>query len=553
MQILGMIVKGIKNIYNKKMSNLTSRTVTAGDPQNNRLKDQLTHLISTLSRSPYLVFFLTVLPIMIIYLPALGIYLRTDDFEWLNESYSAWKHPLVFFKLIGGFFRPIVKLSYLLNYSLFGKAAVFYSIVTILIHISNLFLVYLLILKQTSKVFPAAAVAFFFGISSYYSEITLWAAARPDSLMLFFVLLLLLFISQEQFKSGWKSHAIILFLGLGAVGSKEAWVLFPFLVFFYLVLVKRLTLKNAFSRIWVFFFLLFLYFLFPLLKLQITGVQGIFNYSQINVKSMLVKTGFLIFKFIGLSNFYTGSVLQFSVAIASGLLIFLLVLIRKNWLALWGLLWVGCAMVQVLIINYLPSRYNYLPLLGFWIAVVAFLSAEMQYIFKLVNKAIVCLAVIVAILFYGVYHSVMLQWDIRDYHSNGLDHLQLVRMFEQINPKIPRHLPFFIVNMGQKKSVWEFSRSVRGQNKILFVRGDAFWQLIHPAQLANFCGNPFSEKATIVPKDQLASAIDREFTVLVFTNQGFVIANHLRKEIRDYFKKTETLPKRTWMLTYQPT
>jgi hypothetical protein len=37
-----MIAKGLKNIYNKKMSKLSSQTATAGNPQNNRLKGQLT-------------------------------------------------------------------------------------------------------------------------------------------------------------------------------------------------------------------------------------------------------------------------------------------------------------------------------------------------------------------------------------------------------------------------------------------------------------------------------------------------------------------------------
>jgi hypothetical protein len=47
-----MIAKGLKNIYNKKMSKLSSQTATAGNPQNNRLKGQLTCSIGALSCSP---------------------------------------------------------------------------------------------------------------------------------------------------------------------------------------------------------------------------------------------------------------------------------------------------------------------------------------------------------------------------------------------------------------------------------------------------------------------------------------------------------------------
>ena len=86
-----------------------------------------------IEKRPYIPGLLAALFVLFIYLPALDIYLIRDDFEWLNQSYEGWQNPSVLFELINNFFRPIVKLSYLLNYTFFKTRVPFYNLTTILL------------------------------------------------------------------------------------------------------------------------------------------------------------------------------------------------------------------------------------------------------------------------------------------------------------------------------------------------------------------------------------------------------------------------------------
>ena len=91
-------------------------------------------------KTRYLLGFLIIGMIAAAYFPALSIPLRGDDFEWLNSAYSGWREPASLLARINNFFRPVVKLSYLLDYSRAATRAPWYNITTLAIHLLNVWL-----------------------------------------------------------------------------------------------------------------------------------------------------------------------------------------------------------------------------------------------------------------------------------------------------------------------------------------------------------------------------------------------------------------------------
>ena len=200
--------------------------------------------------------------VFLLYVPALNNYLQGDDFEWLNSVYQGWQRPGQIFEKINNFFRPLVKFSYLLSYTFFGTRACGYNLFNVLLHIANLWLLFLLLLRLFGRTLPSVLAVMAFGASAYYSEVTLWAAGRPDSLMMLFILGSLLLLARHPFdRCGIPpgKHALLLALAIGALSAKESWVVMPFLALAFLWLVRAMPLKKAFRHTSGLFLILGLY------------------------------------------------------------------------------------------------------------------------------------------------------------------------------------------------------------------------------------------------------------------------------------------------------
>ncbi|MCP5103394.1 MAG: hypothetical protein GY950_08445, partial [bacterium] len=497
-------------------------------------------------RKPYLTGILVALFILIVYLPALDIYLMRDDFEWLEESYGAWQNPSVLFKLINNFFRPIVKLSFLLNYALFGTAAPLYSLTTILIHLVNVFLLYLFIHRVTQKKHIAALSALTYGVSPLYSEVTLWSAGRPDSILLMFMLGVMLHFThiEEKEKIPRTRHVLILLLTLSALGTKETWVLLPFFVLSYLWIVKRIPLITAVRKTWSLFLLLALYLGYFIGLPLLSNIAPPTSYADLTIGTVTRKFGYLIFKYTGLGDVFTGAVWQYGL-IAVGLAgVTYLCIRRKNWLAIWGLTWMLVSMAISLSIFYAPSRYNYIPLLGFWVMVIAFLSREIEELKKRFNlkPRLIIISVTLLLLFHFGHQVAMLQWEIRDYRTLGALHKQVVEMYRVVKAQLPRGEPIIFVDRSTRKAIDEMVENVQGYRKLLYVRQQAIWQLLYIAPLANFAGNTFNERMVPIPGSELAAVFQGEYTVLEFSGSAFFLSDVHKSQLREMYEKHMELP-----------
>lgn len=131
--------------------------------------------------------------------------------------------------LKGGYYRPLVMLFYTFEFSLWGERPLFYHLVSILLHCTNVFLVYFLIqrLLQNRKISFLGALLF--AAHPLHTETISYLPSRGDLFAALFSLAALLsFSSSRRFLEG----ASTLFFAL-ALLSKESAVILPLVLFIF--------------------------------------------------------------------------------------------------------------------------------------------------------------------------------------------------------------------------------------------------------------------------------------------------------------------------------
>jgi hypothetical protein len=187
--------------------------------------------------------------------------------------------------------------------------------------------------------------------------------------------------------------------------------------------------------------------------------------------------------------------------------------------AQWLLLWTVLTAASSSTISFAPSRYDYLPLMGFWGLVVAASMACGKAVpgrgpRMRLAPAVLALVLLVVVV---VYHLRLLRLEMSDYRSYGDTHRVLVEHFLSATPDLPRDRPFAFIDAGTRRAVEEAADARRGRAKSYFVRTTAIWQLVELAPLANFCGQP----SRSVLRLETSTDAPEIAGVLVFTDRGF--------------------------------
>jgi hypothetical protein len=500
------------------------------------------------------VFLAALLAIAVGYAPALGIHLIGDDFEWLNGSYGGWNDPGLLLTPIGGFFRPLVKLSYLIDYTLFATDSRAYAATNIVIHLCNIGLVYLLLVRVRRSVKLALLAAFMWGVSSVYSEATLWSAGRPDPIVLLPVLLLLIYASTAGRVVSRSQQVVSASLWLLAAGSKETWVVMPFVVLAFLVLVSRRSWRDALLWLTSGWVVLGGYLTWTLFVPLLSGHPLPTRYAGLGPGGAINKAAYAVAKLVGFSSLYEGLWWE---AASVGLLVVATVVVLwrvGDGLARWGAIFFAATLAPTLFIEYHPSRYNYLPLLGLAVALSAGLGLAYEWLsargwlragtaLALASAAALC---------YGGYQVAMLQLDISDYRRFGEMHRSLVHFASRVAPQLRGDTPIVVINAGAFRGRDEMARLVRGHPKLLYPRQDAFWQLVEPAPLFNFVrrrGDPIFKASPVSDLRQLRAA---EIVVVWFRDTGFEVDRVPRASATAWLGTDEKPPPRMTLLRAAP-
>lgn len=128
--------------------------------------------------------------------------------------------------LLGIYYKPLMTLSFAIVYAIFGPNAFFFHLTSVLLHIANSILVFL-IFSKFFKQKKSFLLSLIFLVHPLYSEVIFYAANFQDLLFFFFGSLALLFSLN-------KKHWLVvgLFL-LGSILSKETGIVFVLAILFF--------------------------------------------------------------------------------------------------------------------------------------------------------------------------------------------------------------------------------------------------------------------------------------------------------------------------------
>ena len=206
-----------------------------------------------------------ILPIILILTALVFANSLTNDFvnNWDDDGYILkneiikhlnWENiKIIFSSFYKGNYHPLTTLSYAVEYSFFGLNPFPYHLTNYILHLFNIILVFIFLIRLSGKQWLAAVAALFFAVHPMHVESVAWISERKDLLYTFFFFLSLISYNTYFTKGKKDTHLIWSFVWFFlAVMSKSAAICLPFV----LVLIdyyhqekitwKTFVIKNPF-------------------------------------------------------------------------------------------------------------------------------------------------------------------------------------------------------------------------------------------------------------------------------------------------------------------
>jgi hypothetical protein len=157
------------------------------------------------------------------------------EVSWENVTNLFSKNTLAGIGLASNYYRPILFLTFMLNYAMGGIHPFGYHFINILLHIANAILIFILLDRGTRARFAALFTSLIFLVHPLQTEAVTYVAGRGDPLNVFFMLFaLFLLVESDAGRHRWKYLASIALVPLAFL-SRETAVIFPGLALVYLV------------------------------------------------------------------------------------------------------------------------------------------------------------------------------------------------------------------------------------------------------------------------------------------------------------------------------
>lgn len=318
------------------------------------------------------------------------------------QTLSLGNLPQILFSpdVIKPYYRPLNRISYLIDYQLAGMNPVWYHAINVLIHLGNALLLYLVSCRLLADRRAAMLAALLFAVHPANSEAVNFISARNTLMAAFFSLAsLLTFLQARERGARWPLFsAFLLFCGL--LSKETSLMLAGVMAYCSLVPLPSFTEERWQDRIlFLSPYLLFITAYFAMRSYSLQGfigadvpASGLFsrlaqNYHIIPqyLRLLLVPTDLTIFHRIPQGGLFTP--LWFfpawlALAVTAGMLV-----IKRNRVVLFCLAW--CVMNYIPISNIVPipsdqitERFLYMPAIGFFIL----LGVLTQYLFKMGMK-----------------------------------------------------------------------------------------------------------------------------------------------------------------------
>jgi len=206
------------------------------------------------------------------------------SFSYIGDIFS--KDILSGFGLNSNYYRPLLLLSFTVNYVIGGIKPFGYHLLSNLFHIGNGILIFFLLLYVLKKRLPAFIASLLFLIHPLQTEAVTYISGRGDPMSVFFMLFSILVFIKYNNSNSKKYLFSSLALMLCAILSRETAVLLaPLLLVVYVSFLTRETfwrsIKAGLFKIWPYFTLAGCYGILRLTVLNFQNTLNFYNASNV--------------------------------------------------------------------------------------------------------------------------------------------------------------------------------------------------------------------------------------------------------------------------------
>jgi len=282
------------------------------------------------------------------------------------------------------FWHPVTWLSYMLDTQIYGVIPGGYLLTNLIIHLINVFLIFLFFKLATNKLWESVVIAVLFGLHPLHVETVAWIAERKELLCSFFWLLTLVCYYYYTKYPDWKRYCLVVICFILGIMSKTMIVTLPFtlLLLDYWPLNRTASLKKLILE-------KILLFVLSIVGIAITlfaqhkggGLVSLDQYSIVQrLSNSIVSYALYIYKTIwpvNLSVFYPVKDIAPFIIVSSILFLIILTIIfiivfKKQKFFMTGWLWFLGTLVPVIGIVKIgdfamADRYMYIPIIGLFI------------------------------------------------------------------------------------------------------------------------------------------------------------------------------------------
>lgn len=504
------ITLGVLHLYQKQFINL--------------YKEFKKIIISTQAIIIYL--FIT---IVVALLTITNYYFVGDDFTWfrwiadcnsIGRCQSIIATIFDYFTQANGFFyRPGMKLYFLLMYSGFWLNQTVYHMVSILLHFIVTMLLFLISKKIFKDFLLSTIVAFLFVVLSGYSEAVFWISSTGFLFNALFVLLSLFFFILFEEK---KKNIYFIFSFVSIIFGlifHELGVIAPLLIILYrIVFGRKVDFKELFKDIhYTILFFPILPYLGLRLLAQSHWFSGDYSYNLFKLPFNIVGNtiGYLILTLFGprslplyqtFRNFSKEHLILISFASVVVIIIVTLVykmIIRKmveeeRRIIIFCFFFFVVSLLPFLGFGNIASRYSYLSSIGFIILFVFFLKKTYSYLTVNNGQYIAISSIMVVVGIFGLIHIVQLQEIHRDWREAGEKSNKFIISLNEVYRDYwtKEHMQFYFVNVPIKHgNAWVFPVGLKDAVWFVFRNENIdVYQLSSVDQGLNLIKNPRNEK-----------------------------------------------------------
>ena len=309
------------------------------------------------------------------------------------------------------FYRPLVMISYAIDYSIWKLNVRGYHLTNIMLHGLVALAVYWLINILFGNRFVALLTSMVFVIHPIHTETVTYISGRSDCLAGLFMILSFIFYIKRLHTEKVKFFILMIVAYIGAFLSRETTLIFPLLLLAYhYAFRKKIKAKEFFS----FFITAFIYILLRLI---------IFNRSASDVAFFQRLPGF----FVAITDYIRLLIFPFNLHMVegiklfspnnpktiAGILIFIFLLIyafknrKNNVLVCFSISWFLVALLPVSNViyplnAYMREHWLYVPSIGFFLI----LAAGLEYLYNRKRFHVVSMALILGLLVFYSYLTI---------------------------------------------------------------------------------------------------------------------------------------------------